>query len=382
MGKLLNNIEKFKTEKIRIPIQKSFSTIDHQKISQPSQPTPTSQNAELPPPGAIQHSFSEPNPTLQTMESNISQVNEIQTEKSIEIEMNKNIEAPVLNKTNLVAQRSVDLRAILSKTKTVISTEDDRLLEVEVAVPHLRKGVARQTSHSLVENTLFVNYLSRGQSFVDKNAIVGHQAVTNKKKDLKSLAAELAQKHKEKKSGNITMELIQSRSQVSDLSEVDKLRKKKEKEKLKKEMEEDGISYNEEEEEKDSDFNPEEAEKDKEKDDGEGELTFRADFGDEENQLEGENNQNKKDIDVDDIKRLEGEEEEEAEEIEGENEEGIEEEENEGVEDDEENSNKRLMNEALEEEKYGLEKFQDVELNYGEENSNGYEEEEIRSKFL
>jgi len=344
-----------------------------------SQPTPSgTQNSEFPPPITVHHSHSVPNPALLTQDSNIPQENASQADRIVEIDMNKPTTTTETNKTSLVAQRSVDLKSLISKTKSIIPTEDDRLLEVEISVPHFKKG-GSQTSQTLADNTLFVQFLSRQQSFVDKKSIVGQYAQSNKKRDLKSLAAELAQKHKEKKSGNVTLELIQSRFQVTDLRELEEQRKKREKERLKKQMEADGIEP---EDEKDSDFNPEETkERENENEDGENELTFQGDF--EEN---AENEEKEEPLDIDDIKRLE-----EGEEAEGEgpeeigNEEGDnpevleeEEEESKSYQDgqyDEENSQNRLMKEAAEEEFYGLEKFDDVKVRYDDdERSFGSEE--------
>lgn len=280
-------------------------------------------------------------------------------------------------------QKSLDFKSMIN-SKSSIPLEDDRLLEVEVAVPHMTKA----GSQTLADNTLFINFLARQTSFIDKNTIKAQFNHGTKKNDLKSLTQRLAEQHKAKKSANLTLEMINTRFQTTDLKDLDK----KAAAKKKTEGETDVIEEKEN-DEKDSDYNAEELEAI----DGENEFTFQG-------PLEGDvlknsdKKEEKKVLDVDDIRRLEEGEEDEEDDDYKENEEGEEGQEEGYVEDeaeedfgrlvesDEDEKKKKKKNDEDEDEeeeskgegkkKYKLDRFADLDVYFNED-----EEEEDRERL-
>lgn len=376
MNRYLSNIERYKTEKIRVPVKKTLTLLPETRP-----PTQSTQSQEAQQTlDALVHSTSILSTTLKSQESM-----ETPQESNIEFGKMESFRSNTMTDTSskrtlLTNQRSVDLRSIISNSKSNIPIDDDKLLEVEVSVPHLNK----MGSQTIADNTLFINFLARQQTFIDQKSLKARVSTENKKKDLKSLAQELSQKHIEKKSENVTIEVIQSRFQVTDLKELEAKRKKAEEERLKAQQ-----ALEDEEDEKDDDYNPDDLKEQAEED----EFTFQGEF-------EGNKDKvslKKKPLGVDDIQRLEeGEEEGEDKveyddeerpyELEAEEDDGEEEEEEKGGEEDEEEEKRELAeNEEYSGkgnsgDKYGLEKFNDVQA-FGREaeydspsNSNGVEE--------
>lgn len=399
----MSTLEQYKAQKIRVPIQKSMSTI----VSKPSQNSQTS-DLQVPTMENLPHSNSTPaQPTLQTQESAISGLsgasgmmntnptNSNPASLPTLSAVPSTIEKPELQRqvtgdsfskedSSLMRQKSVNLKSIISSSKVSIATDDDRLIEVQVSVPHLQKAPALQ-SQNLADNTLFINYLTKQQSFVNKNAIIGQWKQETKKKDLKTLAAELSQKHKMKKSGNLTTEIIQSRFQVTDLNELE--------EKLNKNKKENSAEKKES-EEKDSDFNPDEP--DKLGEEGEDdEFTFQGnpeEAGESKQNSGSKGSKGKKALDIDDIRRLEegegsegeGEdfkedEAEEAEEVEGEEEE----EEGNHAEDQDEEEKVEESSEKIKLDKFDdMNAFDEAEERDEEDNEQAEEEGSKKMKIL
>lgn len=376
---MLTKIDQYKTEKIRVPVKRSNSG-----ITPVAPPEITQSQPEFPVPETLPHAVSMPPASLPTMPSQESDLSSIPTTDLQKMDSSKTMNASTSSRGALSNQKSMDFKSMIN-SKSSIPLEDDRLLEVEVAVPHMTKA----GSQTLADNTLFINFLARQTSFIDKNTIKAQFDHGNKKNDLKTLTQRLAEQHKMKKSANITLEMINTRFQTTDLKDLDKKAGKK-----KTEGEPDTIEEkNKENEEKDSDYNPEEIDAI----DGENEFTFQG-------PLEGDLLKNsdkkveqRKSLGIEDIKRLEEGEEDEEGEGKGDYEEGGEDEGQEGgyvedeaeeedfgrfVEDDEDdkkNKKKKKRQDEEEEEKgegkkkYALDKFADLDVYFnddGEEDSN------------
>mgnify|MGYP006976764080 CR=1 FL=1 len=374
MHSLINKIETYKTEKIRIPSQKSQSISQPIKLDTQKSLTENSNSNPNPNPEVSRDISSLPN-----IESKDSKESQIQSSSEIP---EKSVSQPTLSKA-----LSIDYKSILSNSRSAIPIKDDNLLlEVEVAVPHLVK----QQSQTIADNTLFINYIMRQNSIVDKQSIKARLNQDDRKfKDLRSLAAQLAHKHKEKRSQNLTLEMIQSRFQATDLNHLDEKSRKKKVLNFDKKI----IPFSDEEDDDDSDFNPEEAKKEEEREkptQSNEEVTPTPNptleegaFEEpivksppKENSAPKKNSSEKKRIDIEDIWRLEEgyeeEENEEAEEYDGEEEgedadgeeEYGEEEEAEEGEQPASQENKQSPNK---DDPYGLEQFNDISLHNDDE---------------
>ena len=201
-----------------------------------------------------------------------------------------------------------------------------------------------------------------------------------RKNDLKHLAGSLEEKRRQKKSENLTLEMIQSRFQVTDLRELEKKNNKKDQKKAEDEPEKIDPEQK---EDKESNHNLVEMNEKGEDD----EFTFKGDLYKETEDKNTNSQTNKAELDIFEIVRLEEGEEsvEEADEAEEyDNEEEEEEAENEddallkgtNYKDDDEEEEEETSNsvkQAANEEKYSLAEFEDVNL-YGDKDEATYKE--------